>query len=404
MQKKNIGFFLAFNGPESGGLFTYALAALRVLLRLKFFDGVCVLYSSEQAPYLHEFRQEERLVLQRIKEHGFSWRWRSNCYHAIQSLIYFGPQRARGLLTSLAGLVNPLKPLIKKNRVSLQYFPFPGTALSTGLGVPLITTIHDVQELIFPQNFSPRERAQRAFTRYLELEEANQVICSFEHVRADLARFFPDTISKTQVICLPKTKDWFSNIITRDGVAIQEEVGPPFIYYPALALPHKNHLTLLRALLRVRQEGLDLRLVCTGGCMNEPFFLVLQKQVHDLGLDRVVAFRGVVPYAEVKRLYSTAAMVVIPSLYEAGSGPLLEAMRHAVPVLCSNITSLPETIGDPAFVFDPLNESQIASLIMRLFNDPDFKALNLRNSTRQMRLIGAADSASEFEAVFRSAI
>ena len=49
---------------------------------------------------------------------------------------------------------------------------------------------------------------------------------------------------------------------------------------------------------------------------------------------------GIVPEEDLIGLYKWASLVVIPTLYEAGSGPLYEAMKYSTPVICSNVTSV----------------------------------------------------------------
>ncbi|MFM6269887.1 MAG: glycosyltransferase, partial [Dolichospermum sp.] len=79
-------------------------------------------------------------------------------------------------------------------------------------------------------------------------------------------------------------------------------------------------------------------------------------------------------------LYKNCALVVVPTLYEAGSFPLLEAMFLEVPVICSSVTSLPETIGDSRFIFDPLNIEEMGNLIVNMLNDEPLRMANIKNN------------------------
>ena len=67
----------------------------------------------------------------------------------------------------------------------------------------------------------------------------------------------------------------------------------------------------------------------------------------------------------------------MPTLYEAGSFPLMESILMGIPVVCSNVTSLPETIGDNQFVFDPNNINDIAEKIIKIWDDENYRADNL---------------------------
>ncbi len=75
--------------------------------------------------------------------------------------------------------------------------------------------------------------------------------------------------------------------------------------------------------------------------------------------------------------------VVVPSLYEAGSFPLMESIFLNVPVICSNVTSLPDTIGDDDFIFDPTDSSSLKNKLKQLWLDENFRKKSLANSLIQ---------------------
>jgi len=68
-------------------------------------------------------------------------------------------------------------------------------------------------------------------------------------------------------------------------------------------------------------------------------------------------------------LYNGASLFVFPTFYEAWTSPPLEAMACGTPVVTSNISSLPETVGDAALMFDPRNSEEIADVIGRILDD-----------------------------------
>ncbi len=98
---------------------------------------------------------------------------------------------------------------------------------------------------------------------------------------------------------------------------------------------------------------MEIDLVCTGN--KTEYFKTIQSVIDELDLSKAVHFLGIVSEEDLIGLYKNARLVVIPTLYEAGSGPLYEAMRYGIPVVCSNVTSLPETVGNSEFVFNPNN-------------------------------------------------
>ena len=126
-----------------------------------------------------------------------------------------------------------------------------------------------------------------------------------------------------------------------------------YVLYPAATWKHKNHISLIKSLRKLRDEGIEIDLVSTGN--RTEYFKTIQSVIDELDLSEVVHFLGIVSEEELIGLYKNARLVVIPTLYEAGSGPLYESMRYGIPVVCSNVTSLPETVGKNEFVFNPNN-------------------------------------------------
>jgi glycosyltransferase involved in cell wall biosynthesis len=95
-----------------------------------------------------------------------------------------------------------------------------------------------------------------------------------------------------------------------------------------------------------------------------------------------VRFLGWLSEEEIEGLWVVADAFVFPSLYEGFGLPVLEAMARGVPVACSNVSSLPEVAGDAALLFDPHDESAIASAAERLLADPH-EAERLRKRGRE---------------------
>jgi glycosyltransferase involved in cell wall biosynthesis len=82
-----------------------------------------------------------------------------------------------------------------------------------------------------------------------------------------------------------------------------------------------------------------------------------------------VRFLGRVDERDLLALYRRARLVVVPTLFEAVSFPIYEAFAERVPVACSNVTSLPEQVGDAAIVFDPYSTRAIADAIQRVCSE-----------------------------------
>ncbi len=80
------------------------------------------------------------------------------------------------------------------------------------------------------------------------------------------------------------------------------------------------------------------------------------------------------PEATLAALYRLASVFVFPSLYEGFGLPPLEAMAAGAPVVTSNVSSLPEVVGDAALLIDPMDAGAIAEAMARVLSDPDLRA------------------------------
>ena len=272
--------------------------------------------------------------------------------------------------------------------------------------VPYLITMHDVQELHFPENFTPAQRAIRAVHYWKALEKAGVVVVSFDHVKQDLIKYFDLPEDKVYVCPIPFREISLTapTVAAAQSYSAKYDQWHPFLLYPAHTWRHKNHLRLFQALREVRRrDGQNLKLICTGGIEHHYHAEVLA-QVAELGLSDAVLFSGIVPEDELRWLYEGAALVTIPTKYEAGSFPLFEAMMLGSPVICSDVTSLPETIGDHRFVFDPDNTEVLSNLIFRMLTDTVFRQENLANSVVQAERLRRVNAAAYFYDAYRQVL
>lgn len=106
--------------------------------------------------------------------------------------------------------------------------------------------------------------------------------------------------------------------------------------------------------------------------------------MHDvdrLSLQQHVRFTGYVNEEELPALLSAAVLFVYPSVYEGFGLPPLEAMACGTPVITSNVSSLPEVVGDAAVLVDPYDIDALSSAMVRVLSDA-----TLRDTLREKGL------------------
>ena len=103
---------------------------------------------------------------------------------------------------------------------------------------------------------------------------------------------------------------------------------------------------------------------------------------------------------EIVALYRDAAVFVYPSLYEGFGLPVLEAMAQGCPVITSNVSSLPEVVGDAAVLIDPLNTTELAQAMIKVLTDDELKREMSIKGINRAKLFSWERTAERYVEVF----
>jgi glycosyltransferase involved in cell wall biosynthesis len=166
--------------------------------------------------------------------------------------------------------------------------------------------------------------------------------------------------------------------------------------------PRKNIVRLLQAYALLRQAGVTIPLVHVGsrGWLYDEVF----SEVERLGLEGSVRFLGRASLDELVSLYNAATVFVYPSLYEGFGIPVLEAMSCGCPTITSNLSSLPEVIGDAGIMIDPYNVEQLADELRRVLEDRELAEDMRRRGLARAKLFSWERCARETMAAFDLAL
>ena len=234
-----------------------------------------------------------------------------------------------------------------------------------------VVTIHDVIHLRFPE-YLPN-RAAHTYARammWLAIRRADRVLTVSEASKRDILRYFNVSSGKVEVI--PNAiDDRFGMAPSDEEVAQVREryqLHAPFLLYAGNIKPHKNIERLIEAFGQLRRRGFDkVKLLIIGDQVTK--YAALRHAVHRCKLHTHVRFFGFVPDRMLAVLYRLADAFVFPSLYEGFGLPPLEAMASGTPVVTSNVSSLPEVVGDAALLVDPYDVMAIADALERVLTD-----------------------------------
>ncbi len=403
-----IGFYIHHTMLKAGGIFTYSIGILRLLLNADEIEKIIIITTPDVKGALSEISNNNKVEFRLLDRESFSNKVRLflSFFLYDTSIIYkhyFPKSKILEKLKSISNFINPYQRIIKNSgirllQVPIQYSPIYKTS------VPIVTTMHDVQEFHFPEFFTASERLHRAINNFKSVSESDHIIVSFEHIKKDLLKYYSIPTEKISVCPPPFADDWFATKKETDWQILEKKysIKKKYLLYPAATWPHKNHIRLLAALKMVRENIPDINLICTGN--KTDYYDIIHKNILELGLENSVKFLGIVLEEDLIGLYNNAELVVIPTLYEAGSGPLYEAMRYEIPVICANTTSLPETIVDERFIFDPYNEILLSKLIIEMLSDEKLIRENITNSKNRMTELSQYDYFENFWKVYKKLI
>lgn len=246
---------------------------------------------------------------------------------------------------------------------------------------PVVATIHDLVYYLDPDacpNKFAHYYARFMFNRAVRI--SMKIITDSEYVKNDIVKHLGVRPDKIEVIHLgvdelykPQTDDDLLNDVKK-----RYNIRDEYIFYAGNHHPRKNLLRLVQAYSRIKNKD-KYRLVLTGKI--DPRRAELYQTVRDLGMDKRVHFIGSVPEQDLPALYSMATLFVFPSLNEGFGLPPLEAMACGTPVITSNVTSLPEVVGDAAIMADPMDVESLADNIDKVLG-----SLDLRSELREKGL------------------
>jgi glycosyltransferase involved in cell wall biosynthesis len=303
-----------------------------------------------------------------------------------ETIEEFGP-RFRPVIES-AGAYSIREQLalpIDLRREAADLFHAPHYVLPPLTPCRSVVTIHDCIHLRFPQYLPKLGYVYARAQMWSATHRAARVITVSEASKRDILRYLQVPESRVEVIYNAIDDRFWQQPDAEEIARVRERyrLDNPFVLYAGNIKPHKNLERLIEAfhLLRQTPAMKDVQLLIIGDEISK--YANLRRAVHSHKLHKHVRFFGFVSDQTLAALYRLAAVFVFPSLYEGFGLPPLEAMASGTPVVTSNVSSLPEVVGDAALLIDPYEPDAIAAAIGRVLDDKALAAdLSRRGLTR----------------------
>ncbi|HBA36899.1 TPA: hypothetical protein DCZ15_03425 [Candidatus Falkowbacteria bacterium] len=307
------------------------------------------------------------------------------------------------------------------------HFNFSALSASAS-GLKKIITVHDLSFLRYPEFFSARKNFwHRALKVKQSLRAADRIIAVSENTKHDIVELvgiapekirviYPGNNMRRREVGEAEKKRFFVDRGCRDGhrglgaitsdSAVVTNEPAPFILYLGTIEPRKNIDGLIEAynMFRADDEASggkfkNIKLILAGGdgWRNRRIYSVWKKSSYKAD----IKFLGYVSQTEKEILYSAAAVFAYPSYYEGFGFPPLEALTYGLPVVCSNVSSLPEVVGEAALTVNPFATAEIADALRTVLNEEKVRAVLIAKGYERARRFSWDKAAGEYLELFQ---
>lgn len=261
------------------------------------------------------------------------------------------------------------------NKVKPALFLSPDGFLPLHVNTPTLAVQHDIAFVHFPEGIN---RWTNAYYQYFVpkfLQQATRIATVSVYSKNDMIKQYAIPPEKIDVVYSAAKPDFHPTTDEKIQQEIRQQYaeGEEYFVYVGAVHPRKNVLSLLQAFeLYKKQSNAATKLLIAGalGWQNKSLSAYYEGMVYR----EDVHFLGRIELSKMVEIIGSSIGLVYVSLFEGFGVPPLEGMACGVPVIASNVTSLPEVCGDAAILVPPLAIADIASAMQLLSEDKKYAA------------------------------
>lgn len=253
------------------------------------------------------------------------------------------------------------------DKLDLLFVPSHTLPLIRKPNLKTIMTVHDLGAEYLPQTHQLKQRLYLGFITKFQLKSATHLIAVSQATKKDLIKKVGIDSKKIDVIYEGVDENLEKNIKadTQRDILKQFDIEKNnYFLFVGTIQPRKNLTKLIESYhLQFGNMPTPPKLILAGnkGWLSDEIY----NKVVALKLEQKVVFTGRVNDQQLSVLYQNAIAFVFPSLFEGFGLPILEAFSMNCPVICSDISSLPEVGGEAVVYVDPKNTKSIASALAK---------------------------------------
>jgi len=275
---------------------------------------------------------------------------------------------------------------VKKDLKNLKIDLYHGLSHEIPIGIQKtniksVVTIHDLIHERYPEQYNPVDvKIYKKKFRYA-CQHADKIIAISEQTKNDILEFYKtpaEKISVTWQSCSPSFGELLPDA-QKKIIRLKYELPSKFFLYVGSITERKNLLNICKAIFILRNEaGVPLVVIGDGGKYKQQ----VKDFIKQNDLDKKVIFLSERSSAmssktfqngdDLPAIYQLATALIYPSFFEGFGIPVLEALWSRLPVITSNVSSLPEVGGDAVYYVNPQSAEEIAEGMKKICNDQQF--------------------------------
>ncbi len=278
-----------------------------------------------------------------------------------------------------------LESTLKKNRIEILSHSF----LTRFKHIKTINWIPDFQHIHLPKMFSREEVIQRNKTFLNVIKQSDVIVVSSYDALKDLKLFAPGHEKKVKVlhfVSQPSYKYHQMNKDDEDKLVDKYSIKDSFYYIPNQFWKHKNHMIVLEAIKLLKQDNIDINLICTGyltDYRNKDHINKIKIFIDKNNLNENIKLLGLVAYDDVFGLIKISKAVINPSLFEGWSSTVEECKSVGKNMILSDLTVHKEQYPDATF-FDRHDVDSLKNILKNYKGErSSYDEKKLRERTRK---------------------
>ncbi|MCL2245780.1 MAG: glycosyltransferase family 4 protein [Lentimicrobiaceae bacterium] len=286
-----------------------------------------------------------------------------------------------------------IKKALKKEKIDLFISPDGWACLNTD--VKTITVIHDLNFEHYPSFVTPINRRYYRYFFPRFAKKADHLITVSQFSKEDIAKMYHIDEEKISVVYNAASDDFFEvDKKTKETTIQQLSGGLPYFVFVGSAHKRKNVARIMQAFDQFREKHAGYKFVFAGS--NKYWDDDIRNTYKKLKYKDEVIFTGYISTSEMNRVVSSALALVYTSLFEGFGVPIVEGFAAHVPVITSNVTSMPEVAGAAALLVNPLSINEIANALEQIATDVQLRTNLIKLGKERKHAFSWDQSAQQF--------